>query len=132
MKAPLVAAVVALAPSLAGADDCAFDATQVELDACAGAAFAAADRDLNTLYSEMKSRLEGDPDTAHLLTLAQRAWIGWRDAECDLAAAGVTGGSIYPMIRAQCLAGLTTDRIADFRRYLSCEEGDISCPLPPP
>lgn len=34
-------------------------------------------------------------------------------------------------IRAECLTGLTTARLAGFRRYLSCAEGDLSCPLPP-
>jgi hypothetical protein len=35
------------------------------------------------------------------------------------------------MIFGECLAGLTAARAADFRRYLACEEGDLSCPLPP-
>lgn len=130
MRAVLaLAAAVALAP-LAAAAECAPDATQAELNACTGATFAAADRELNTLYAEMKARLRDDADTAKLLILAQRAWVAWRDAECDLAAAGVAGGSIYPTIRGQCLTELTTARVADFRRYLSCAEGDLSCPLP--
>lgn len=124
----LVATMLAPLPAAA---DCGPDANQTELDACAGAAFADADRRLNELYSEMRGRLAGDPETLSLLTTAERAWIAWRDAECDLTAAGVTGGSIYPMIRAECLADLTGARVADLHRYLSCAEGDLSCPLPP-
>lgn len=129
-RAVAAALALGLAP-VAAAADCAADATQAELDACTAAAFQSADHTLNELYAAMKDRLADDADTARLLTLSQRAWVGWRDAECDFAAAGVTGGSIYPMIRAECLTGLTEARIADFRRYLSCAEGDLSCPLPP-
>ena len=115
----------------AAAADCDPTATQAELNACTAAALTVADGALNARYAEMKHRLADDAGTAHLLTLAQRAWVAWRDAECDLAAASVAGGSIYPMIRGQCLTELTTARVADFRRYLSCAEGDLSCPLPP-
>ncbi len=62
------------------------EATQAEFNACTGAAFAAADRELNALYAHDAAR--GSPATAEtlgLLTLAQRAWIAWRDAECDFS-----------------------------------------------
>jgi uncharacterized protein YecT (DUF1311 family) len=130
MRAAGLLFALLLAPAVAAAD-CGDDATQSELNACAAADYDAADAELNRLYHEMRARLEGADDTTRLLTLAQRAWIGWRDTECDLASASVAGGSIYPMIRGQCLARLTTARAADFRRYLACEEGDLSCPLPP-
>lgn len=123
-------AVLALAPVPAAAE-CDPNATQSELNDCTAAAFQAVDRTLNALYAEMKSRLRDEGGTAQLLTLSQRVWVGWRDAECDFASASVTGGSIYPTIRGQCLTDLTAARIADFRRYLGCEEGDLSCPLPP-
>jgi uncharacterized protein YecT (DUF1311 family) len=123
-------ALLALAPLPASAA-CDPEAPQSELDACTAAAYRAADRTLNALYAETKRRLKGEAGTAQLLTLSQRVWVGWRDAECDFAAASVAGGSVYPMVRSQCLTDLTTARVADFRRYLACEEGDLSCPLPP-
>ena len=55
----------------------------------------------------------------------------FRDAECGFAASGVAGGSAEPMVTAQCLARLTQSRNADFKAYLACPEGDLSCPLPP-
>jgi len=130
LRLAIVAGALLVAP-LAAAADCDPNATQQELNACTGAALEAADGELNALYGQMKARLGGDGDTLHLMTLAQRAWIAWRDAECDFTSASVSGGSIYPMIRGQCLTDLTNARVADFRRLLSCEEGDLSCPLPP-
>jgi uncharacterized protein YecT (DUF1311 family) len=69
--------------------------------------------------------------TTQLLVLSQRTWVGWRDAECDFAASPAAGGGIQVVVRAQCLADLTDARISDFCRYLACDEGDPSCPVPP-
>jgi uncharacterized protein YecT (DUF1311 family) len=125
------AVLLALAPLPAVAQDCGSLPTQTEMSQCAGDAFSAADAALNTLYREMKDRLAGDAATSDLLTKAQRAWLAYRDGECRFASSGVAGGSVYPMIWSACLEGLTRARIADFNAYLSCEEGDLSCPLPP-
>jgi uncharacterized protein YecT (DUF1311 family) len=89
-----------------------------------------ADSKLNTLYKQIEARLAGDPSTLHLLTVAQRSWIGFRDAECAFSASGAVGGSVYPDVVASCKAGLTEKRIADFNTYLNCQEGDRGCPVP--
>jgi hypothetical protein len=34
------------------------------------------------------------------------------------------------MLRLQCLDALTAKRVEDFKVYLKCEEGDLSCPVP--
>jgi uncharacterized protein YecT (DUF1311 family) len=95
------------------------------------ASFKAADAELNELYKQIERRLKDDQDSAKSLAAAQRAWIAFRDAECKFAASGVQGGSAYPTIYSNCLAGLTQSRVGDFKRYLNCQEGDLSCPLPP-
>jgi hypothetical protein len=35
------------------------------------------------------------------------------------------------MVHDLCLDELTQSRIEQFRQYLDCEEGDMSCPVPP-
>jgi uncharacterized protein YecT (DUF1311 family) len=95
------------------------------------AAFKAADAELNELYKEIERRLKDDQDTARVLVSAQSAWIAFRDAECKFAASGVQGGSAYPTIYSNCLAELTQSRVNDFKRFLKCQEGDLSCPVPP-
>lgn len=89
-----------------------------------------ADAELNRLYREIESRLADSPDIRQGLIKAQRAWIAFRDAECRFAASGVEGGSAYPDVYAACLEDLTRARIDNFNAYLSCEEGDLSCPVP--
>jgi len=133
MRLLLVFALAALvSASPARAADCADEPNQAAINDCAGRAYQQADDELNALYQEIKQRLGADAETAKLLVAAQRAWVPFRDAECAFAASGVSGGTIYPTILAGCLERLTRARIADFKAYLACEEGDLSCPVPAP
>ena len=91
------------------------DLTQVDLNACAYAAFKKQDRALNALYGElMKTPDAGEP---RQLQASQRAWLQFRDLECAYEAPD-TGGSIVPTLKADCLAELTRERILDLRRVL--------------
>ncbi|HEV7317261.1 MAG TPA: lysozyme inhibitor LprI family protein [Ensifer sp.] len=119
------------APSLAHADACADASDQATMNACADKALKASDAELNTLYKQIQGRLKDDADKTKLLVAAQRAWIAFRDAECDFDSSGVSGGSVQPMIVLQCRDDLTRKRIEDFKTDLSCEEGDLSCAVPP-
>ena len=113
----------------AHAYDCA-DQTQPGLDVCADAAFKKADAGLNGAYKDILKRLKDDSAKTKLLVTAQKAWLSFRDAECAFSAAGVTGGSIYPMVVSLCLERVTKERTEDLSVYLKCEEGDTECPVP--
>ncbi|MGE4481897.1 lysozyme inhibitor LprI family protein [Acidocella sp.] len=126
----LAAVLTLLALPAAHAADCSRADTQMELDACAAAAFKADDATLNQLYARIEARLGGDADKRKALVAAQRAWVAYRDAACKFAASGVEGGSIHPMIVTDCEDRLTKRRIQDFQAYLSCQEGDTACPVP--
>jgi uncharacterized protein YecT (DUF1311 family) len=124
--------LLVLAPaSAASADDCADTATQAAMNECANQAYEKADAELNALYQQIRQRLKGDGETTTLFVAAQRAWVAFRDAECKFSTSGVSGGSIYPTIYAGCLERLTKARVDDFTVYLGCQEGDLSCPVPP-
>ena len=57
--------------------------------------------------------------------------IALRDADCAFLSSSTHGGSVQPMINSQCLTDKTTEREAFLASLLQCEEGDLSCPLPP-
>ncbi|MCE0464269.1 lysozyme inhibitor LprI family protein [Pseudomonas uvaldensis] len=116
--------------SIAQADDCANATTQGEMNQCAAQAKKAADDELNSLYKQITARLKDNPEAKQLLVKAQRAWIGFRDAECNFSASGVEGGSVYPLIYGSCITALTKARVETFKTYLKCKEGDLSCPVP--
>jgi uncharacterized protein YecT (DUF1311 family) len=128
----LTAAMVLAMPAFAFAQDKCYDDAkdQAALNECADAAFKKSDKKLNELYRQIETRLKDDADAKKLLIQAQRDWVKFRDAECSFQTAEAAGGSMMPMLIAQCMDGQTQSRVKDFEGYLNCEEGDLSCPVP--
>ncbi|MCU1759738.1 lysozyme inhibitor LprI family protein [Pseudomonas sp. 14P_8.1_Bac3] len=116
--------------TVAYAADCGNATDQATMNQCAAQQNKAADKELNALYQQITARLKGSPDNKKLLVGAQRAWIGFRDAECRFSASAVEGGSAYPLIYSSCITELTKARVETFKQYLKCQEGDLSCPVP--
>lgn len=106
------------------------DESQTGMNICANAEYQSADAKLNKAYGEIVRRLAEDAGAKKLLQKAQRDWIAFRDAECAFSTDGSKDGSIYAMLKSQCLAGLTAARAEQLSGYLNCE-GDLSCPVPP-
>lgn len=123
----------ALAPLAASAQapNCSEASDQSTLNECANLAYAKSDAELNKRYKETRRRLNDQPHIMKRLVAAQKAWITFRDAECEFSGAGAQDGSAYPMLVSLCRDTLTQTRIKDFNTYLSCEEGDLGCPVPP-
>nr|WP_315447504.1 lysozyme inhibitor LprI family protein [uncultured Pseudomonas sp.] len=117
-------------PIAHAAVDCANASDQATMNQCAGQDYKAADNELNAVYKQIKERLKDNAEATKLLVDAQRAWIGFRDAECTFSSSGVTGGSVYPLVYSSCLTGVTKVRVEALKQYLKCEEGDMSCPVP--
>ncbi|MCA0276548.1 MAG: lysozyme inhibitor LprI family protein [Proteobacteria bacterium] len=132
VKVPMVAGLLALAavPAAYAVDDCSGASNQAAMTECADKALIASDAELNALYKQIQGRLKDDQAASKLLVGAQRAWVAFRDAECEFSSSGVAQGSIYPMTVLQCRDGMTELRIKDFQNYLKCDEGDTSCPVP--
>lgn len=126
----LLALTPLLFTTVAHAVDCDNATDQATMNQCAAQQNKAADKELNALYQQITTRLKGSPDSKKLLVGAQRAWIGFRDAECKFSASGVEGGSVYPLIYSNCITDLTKARVEAFKTYLKCQEGDMSCPVP--
>jgi uncharacterized protein YecT (DUF1311 family) len=100
--------------------------SQRALNQRADADYRAADAGLNRAYRNLSQTLS--PSSRALLQQSERAWIGFRDSECRFQAAGVQGGSVYPMIYSACLADLTRQRTRQLQTLANCPEGDLSCP----
>jgi uncharacterized protein YecT (DUF1311 family) len=49
------------------------------------------------------------------LVKAQRAWIDYRDAECNAAGFQARGGTMEPMLVAGCLADITDKRTKELK-----------------
>jgi uncharacterized protein YecT (DUF1311 family) len=129
MKRLVIAGAALLLSTSALAEECANANTQMDLNTCTAQQYQAADKKLNQTYQDVIKRAAAPQ--RDLLKKAQQAWIVLRDADCTFAASGTEGGSIQPMIINQCMTEKTVEREAFLASLMQCEEGDLSCPLPP-
>ncbi|MEP8777864.1 lysozyme inhibitor LprI family protein [Enterobacter ludwigii] len=129
MKRYLIAGAALLLSANALAEECANATTQLEMNTCTAQQYQAADKKLNQTYQAAIKRAEAPQ--RELLKKAQQAWIALRDADCNFIGSGTEGGSVQPMIISQCLNEKTVEREAFLASLMQCEEGDLSCRLPP-
>jgi uncharacterized protein YecT (DUF1311 family) len=117
-RATLLALTCLGAPALAQEIDCANTSIQLELNFCAEQDWMDADAELNRVYkavmAEMKAMDQSLPPelqgAATTLRDAQRAWIAFRDTNCNLAGYPMRGGSAEPLLIYGCLRQMTLDR----------------------
>lgn len=119
-----------LVPTAGFAADCTQAPNQMEANACAAQSFAEADAELNRRYAALRDKLDGNG--RHNLVAAQRAWIAFRDRECDLrtgydATAPEANGTITPLLQAACRTQLTRRRSDDLAAQIKCPGGDLAC-----
>jgi uncharacterized protein YecT (DUF1311 family) len=82
---------------------------------------------LERLLAQLHRSLESTaiPD----LDRAQAAWLTYARAHCGWGGAAFDGGSLQPMIIADCMAALTEQRIATLKDYLcGWRPEDPECP----
>ena len=96
---------------------CVNPQTQYEMNQCAKKAFEAADATLNPVYQRLLAMLDADEKAQ--LQEAQRAWLKYRDTNCEFVADEYKGGSIRPMILGYCLADMTKRRTSELRTQIN-------------
>lgn len=118
--------VIGLALLLAAAQpvDCRNAMTQADIDACAGQEARDAEADMQRAAAQLmrefqaRDRTAGNRTGEERLRAAQRAWIGYRDAQCALAGMEAMGGSLEETLVAACLADMNGRRAVDLRLML--------------
>ncbi|MGV8938097.1 MAG: lysozyme inhibitor LprI family protein [Allorhizobium sp.] len=103
--------------------DCDNAMTQQDMNICAYKDDAAADAELNVQYKLTKkamAEIDANLDdqmkgAAKALLAAQRAWIAYRDAECEAQGFQARGGSMEPMLVANCEATLSRQRTTELK-----------------
>jgi uncharacterized protein YecT (DUF1311 family) len=105
--------------------DCKNASDQTSLNRCADLDFKAADKKLNATYATLMKKIsaQGKPR----LQKAERAWVAFRDAQCDFQTSSPDPYSARPMVYAGCLKQLTEAQNKLLDAQLHCEEGDIGC-----
>lgn len=110
---------------------CAAPNDQTTLNICAGQSASAADKAMNAqwrttlafMHKEDKqaagdgSRASG-PSYSDALLASQRAWLQYRDSECRMESYAARGGSMQPMLEAQCQGRLTQARSRQLAQFV--------------
>jgi uncharacterized protein YecT (DUF1311 family) len=110
---------------------CDWATSQMDLNQCYGEQYRKADARLNAYYQKVMDALGEDLRDAQKrqddekkkyeeqaiqkLKTSEKAWIEYRDLNCDAARFEVWGGSMSPMVWAGCMTTVTEHRISDLK-----------------
>jgi len=112
-----LAAALLLVHALTQADSCESPQTQAEMNVCAAQELGRADARLNVVYQKLMKTL--DAGRRVKLRAAQRAWLAYRDAQCDFEASASEGGTMQPLELSSCKSDVTKERIAQLQQELT-------------
>lgn len=92
--------------------DCtnAGDLPQQGMNFCAAQDFNKADAALNAAWSLIRKNAVKSSDGNDPLLSGQRAWLEYRDLQCEAESLVFEGGSLQPLINLTCRARITRDR----------------------
>ncbi|GAB4348226.1 MAG: lysozyme inhibitor LprI family protein [Oricola sp.] len=94
---------------------------QLGINWCAGEEYGRADDALNAAWTKVRAYMKSVDEAngeyfpeqavaAESLLKAQRAWIDYRDGQCEAEGAQFAGGSIRPLITISCKTRMTRQR----------------------
>lgn len=103
--------------------DCQNQITQFDMNVCSQRDYEAADVELNAQWKlTRKAMVDTDASLSDnlkgaekALIAAQRAWIAYRDTQCELAGFDARGGSMEPMLVSGCMAEMTRARTEELK-----------------
>jgi len=91
---------------------------QAQMNICLEKEYERIDNRLNALYKQLLNSLENPKK----LKEAQKAWIRFRNLDCDYASSGILKeGSYYYYSQTACYIDQTEKRIRDLQKYLKWE-----------
>lgn len=96
-------------------EECNYEGTQAQMNACAIRDFNTADAELNLVYKKLIRSLT--PEDGSKIREEQRAWLKQRDPLCKKEADGdAEGGSMWPVLYNSCREQLTKVRILQLQK----------------
>ncbi len=97
---------------------------------CVRKSSASSDETLNRVYRRVLSKLKGSTNATKLLVTAQRQWIAFRDAQCQLESLAADDGGVHPTAVAACADHFASQRTEYLFSLLTCKESDLTCLMP--
>lgn len=84
---------------------------------------------LKNKYNMIKKILSKNKNLEQDFVKAQEAWLNFSKKECQFESSRL--GSAARLVYKNCTQELIKRRLKDFEYYLTCQEGDLSCPTNP-
>lgn len=90
---------------------------QQGMNHCAWQDYRQADRVLNKAWQTLRKNSAQESGRPDLPLEAQRAWLTFRDKQCEAEGSKFEGGSLQPFIISTCLTRLTYNRVDEIQRF---------------
>lgn len=117
MKITLIALMSLFAVSAFANDvNCDDAVSTYDMKICESQRYEIQDKRLNDQYAKLMKK--NDKQGQSKLKAAQRAWIAYRDAECDYAADSMRGGTLEGLIGLSCMTEKTKTRADELKDYV--------------
>jgi len=120
MRPTLFLFTLAMACAPALALDCKNAMNTPEMNECAALEQKAVEAKLNQVYRRVIKSLDTNEDSAaakEKLVIAQRAWIKFREADCDAVYENWAGGTIRNVMYSGCMRQHAEQRIKDLEGF---------------
>ena len=104
--------------AIADPPNCEKRDTQFDLNVCTFRDYLRADIELNRTWDAASKRVKGMSAVNRDLLAGQRAWLSYRDKQCNIWSKWYEGGSIASQIINSCLTNITKFRTAELKQLL--------------
>ncbi|MEW7107574.1 lysozyme inhibitor LprI family protein [Acinetobacter baumannii] len=89
---------------------------------CSSNVLNSANQKINSVYANYMKEL--NPTEKLQLKEAQRAWIQYKEKDCQFQSSPVLKGSLYPFVHNACLVEKTENRIKELQDMQECRSGN--------
>jgi uncharacterized protein YecT (DUF1311 family) len=114
----------------AAASNCGDKSSQTAMTMCQAEVSERADAEMNRVWKQVYAQMKrsdreeptptrSDQGFAPALLASQRAWLTYRDAECQIESYEWRGGSMQPFTYNQCTTALTQERTRQLRAIIT-------------
>ncbi|ENW50466.1 lysozyme inhibitor LprI family protein [Acinetobacter baumannii] len=118
----LIMSITTCSVSFAGIEKCSNLPNQTALNNCSANALNSANQKINIAYANYMKELS--PTEKLQLKEAQRAWIQYKEKDCQFQSSPVLKGSLYPFVHNACLVEKTETRIKELQDMQECRSGN--------
>ncbi|MFK6685772.1 lysozyme inhibitor LprI family protein [Acinetobacter baumannii] len=118
----LIMSTITCSVTFAGIDKCSNLPNQSALNNCSSNVLNSANQKINTVYANYMKELS--PTEKLQLKEAQRAWIQYKEKDCQFQSSPVLKGSLYQFVHNACLVEKTETRTKELQDMQECRSGN--------